>query len=66
MKTVVEELLDELKESCQTDDIVYMHFESRRQYWLEKEKKQLINAVELKLRLLFKNCLRTDCKLFKN
>lgn len=53
MKTVVEELLDELKESCQTDDIVYMHFESRRQYWLEKEKKQLINAV-------------TDCKLSSN
>lgn len=46
MKTVVEKLLDELKSISSLDDAVYMHFESRRQNWLDKEKEQIIRAVE--------------------
>lgn len=44
MKTVVEEILDEIKSMSLIDDPFYMHFESRRQFWLEKEKSQIIEA----------------------
>lgn len=46
MKTVVEQILDELKDSCEINNVVYMHFESRRAYWMEKAKQEIIQAVE--------------------
>lgn len=48
MKTVVEELLDKLKEASAVDDKAYRHIENMRGIWLEKEKQQIINAVQWK------------------